>query len=73
MAAPEPEPTTWISSLAELDQLLDQAEQTPAIAGATNSAPAGSDDATELVEPAMASANAAANLPEHPAASDRAG
>jgi hypothetical protein len=73
IAAPEPAPTTWISSLAELDQLLDQAEQTPAIAGATNSAPAGSDDATELVEPAMASANAAANLPEHPAASDRAG
>jgi hypothetical protein len=73
MAAPEPAPTTWISSLAELDQLLDQAEQTPAIAGATNWAPAGSDDAAALAEPAAAGANAAANPPEHPAASDRAG
>jgi hypothetical protein len=73
MAAPEPEPTTWISSLAELDQLLDQAEQTHEIAGATNSAPAGSDDAAELAEPAAASANAAAKPPEPPAASDQAG
>jgi hypothetical protein len=73
MAAPEPAPTTWISSLAELDQLLDQAEQTPAMAGATNWAPAGSDDAAELAEPAAASANAAANPPEPPTASDRAG
>jgi hypothetical protein len=72
-ALPEPAPTTWISSLAELDQLLDQAEQTPAIAGATNWAPAGSDDAAALAEPAAASANAAANRPEHPAASDQAG
>ena len=72
-ALPEPEPTTWISSLAELDQLLDQAEQTPAIAGATNSAPAGSDDAAALAEPAAASANAAANPPEPPAASEQAG
>ena len=72
-AAPEPEPTTWISSLAELDQLLDQAEQTHEIAGATNSAPAGSNDAAELAEPAAASANAAANPPEPPAASDQAG
>jgi len=73
MAAPEPVPTTWISSLAELDQLLDQAEQTPAIAGATNSAPASSYDAAALAEPAAASANAAANPPEPPAASDQAG
>jgi hypothetical protein len=73
MAAPEPAPTTWISSLAELDQLLDQAEQTPAIAEATNSAPAGSDEAAALTEPAAASANAAANPPEPPAASDQAG
>ena len=73
IAAPEPAPTTWISSLAELDQLLDQAEQTPAIAGATNSAPASSDDAAELAEPAAASANAAANPPEPPSASDQAG
>ena len=72
-AAPEPEPTTWISSLAELDQLLDQAEQTPAMAGATNSAPAGSDDAAALAEPAAASANAAANQPEPPATSNQAG
>ena len=73
MAAPEPAPTTWISSLAELDQLLDQAEQTPAMAGAANYAPAGSDDAAALAEPAAASANAAANPPEPPAASDQAG
>jgi hypothetical protein len=73
LAAPEPEPTTWINSLAELDHLLDQAEQTPAMAGATNWAPAGSDDAAELAEPAAASANAAANPPEPPTASDRAG
>ena len=68
-----PEPTTWISSLAELDQLLDQAEQTHEIAGATNSAPARSDDAAALAEPAAASANAAAKPPEPPAASDQAG
>jgi hypothetical protein len=73
MAAPEPEPTTWINSLAELDQLLDQAEQTPAMAEAANSAPAGSDEAAALAEPAAASANAAANPPEPPAASDQAG
>jgi hypothetical protein len=73
MASPEPAPTTWISSLAELDQLLDQAEQTPAMAGAANDAPAGSDDAAALAEPAAASANAAANPPEPPAASDQAG
>jgi hypothetical protein len=73
MASPEPAPTTWISSLAELDQLLDQAEQTPAMAGAANCAPAGSDDAAALAEPAAASANAAANPPEPPAASDQAG
>jgi hypothetical protein len=73
MAAPEPAPTTWISSLAELDQLLDQAEQTPAMAGAANSAPADSDDAAALAEPAAAGANAAAKPPEHPAASDQAG
>jgi len=73
MASPEPAPTTWISSLAELDQLLDQAEQTPAMAGAANYAPAGSDDAAALAEPAAASANAAANPPEPPAASDQAG
>lgn len=48
MAATEPAPTTWISSLAELDQLLDQAE--PAAAGANTAAnppepPAASDQA----------------------------
>jgi hypothetical protein len=73
LAAPEPEPTTWINSLAELDHLLDQAEQTPAMAGATNRAPADSDDAAALAEPAAAGANAAAKPPEHPAAGDQAG
>ena len=99
IAAAEPVPTTWISSLEELDSLLDQAAPTPAIdrdpasanASANASASADADaseperaepaetarsasgGAADLAEQAPASAIAAANQPEPPAASDQAG
>ena len=97
IAAAEPVPTTWISSLEELDSLLDQAAPTPAIdsdpasANASASADADADaieperaepaetarsasgGAADLAEQAPASAIAAANQPEPPAASDQAG
>jgi hypothetical protein len=79
IAAAEPAPTTWISSLEELDSLLDQAAPTPAIdsdpASANSSASADADadasepERAEPAETARSASGGAADLAEQAPAS----
>jgi hypothetical protein len=70
IAAAEPVPTTWISSLEELDSLLDQAAPTPAIdrapanANARASADATEPERAEPAETARSASGGAAELAE---------